>query len=188
MSASSRLYIRSFVLQLSTLVLTSSQTCPFLLPVYWKFGGHHHPKDFQPRNLPDQHLNMYTWYVAWDHGSLRPLLLACKLTISRKDATLKELTTLLKEGHKGVRYSLHALQFDCDSCTSSYAVLLAQPVRCGAARTQPPQARRKGARFHYSAVYRDKYVPLFLLATPHTVISALVAMLVIHCVAKSQRL
>ncbi|XP_065195139.1 histone deacetylase complex subunit SAP18-like [Sycon ciliatum] len=51
------------------------KTCPLLLRVFFNFGRHHRPDDFFRGNAPSDELQIYTW----------------------KDATLRELMTLVKE-------------------------------------------------------------------------------------------
>lgn len=83
------------------------QTCPLLLRVFTTNSGRHHRVDeFARGNVPSSELQIYTWLVpgfvclwnsesaAFDSPSSQP---------SRMDATLKELTSLVKEVYPEAR-------------------------------------------------------------------------------------
>jgi len=59
------------------------KTCPLLLRVFYRLGGHHRVENFDKRIkvLSTEEVQIYTW----------------------KDATLRELTDLVKEIHNGAR-------------------------------------------------------------------------------------
>eukprot|EP01120_Amphizonella_sp_Union-15-10_P012162 TRINITY_DN5363_c0_g1_i1.p1 TRINITY_DN5363_c0_g1~~TRINITY_DN5363_c0_g1_i1.p1 ORF type:complete len:189 (-),score=31.46 TRINITY_DN5363_c0_g1_i1:9-575(-) len=60
------------------------KTCPLLLRVFTKMGGHHSPEDFRgtpPLAVEGDELQIYTW----------------------KDATLREITNLIKEVRRAAR-------------------------------------------------------------------------------------
>jgi len=66
------------------------KVCPLLLRVFYKLGGHHRPEEFIRGKEPTyDEVQIYTW----------------------KDATLRELTELVKEIHSGARQRESRLSF-----------------------------------------------------------------------------
>lgn len=65
------------------------KTCPLLLRVFCREGGHHRPEDFANNHVPPEELQIYTWM----------------------DATLKELSMLVKETTASARWSGARLAF-----------------------------------------------------------------------------
>lgn len=83
------------------------QTCPLLLRVFTTNNGRHHRVDeFARGNVPSSELQIYTWLVP---GLVRFWHLECAgfdcpcSQHSRMDATLKELTSLVKEVYPEAR-------------------------------------------------------------------------------------
>ena len=76
----SRSRSRSPIQRVQIKAVDREKTCPLLLRVFWTIGRHHRPEEFF-RTVPSNELQIYTW----------------------KDATLKELMTLIKEVNPDAR-------------------------------------------------------------------------------------
>ncbi|XP_028412676.1 histone deacetylase complex subunit SAP18-like [Dendronephthya gigantea] len=76
----SRSRSRSPIQRVQIKAVDREKTCPLLLRVFWTDGRHHRPEEFF-RTVPSNELQIYTW----------------------KDATLKELMTLIKEVNPDAR-------------------------------------------------------------------------------------
>lgn len=116
-----------------------TQTCPLLLRVFTTNSGRHHrPDEFARGNVPSSELQIYTWWVLFDViGNIFSYLnnikkycshiwCICRIlqvgwllvvAIFRMDATLKELTSLVKEVYpearkKGTHFSFNIVYPD----------------------------------------------------------------------------
>ncbi|EAL64992.1 hypothetical protein DDB_G0285057 [Dictyostelium discoideum AX4] len=70
--------------------LNREKICPFLLRVFIKEGSFHSPSEFSSRNVPEKdEIQIYTW----------------------RNATLKEITILIKETYKLARHKESKFEF-----------------------------------------------------------------------------
>ncbi|KAN0047928.1 hypothetical protein ACTA71_002317 [Dictyostelium dimigraforme] len=70
--------------------LNREKICPFLLRIFIKEGSFHNPSEFSSRNVPEKdEIQIYTW----------------------RNATLKEITTLIKETYKLARHKESKFEF-----------------------------------------------------------------------------
>jgi hypothetical protein len=90
--------------------------------MFCREGGHHRMEDYRGPRTPAEELQIYTWYVDDSHSSytrvgVQPNTMCDGYGCNRMDATLKEISTLIKEVNvsarrKGARISIATVYKD----------------------------------------------------------------------------
>lgn len=100
----------TFTAQPFSIFLVPKQTCPLLLRVFCKEGGHHRAEEYAGTQVPPEELRIYTWYDCCG-VFLGALSLTGFVFWFRMDATLKELAQLIKEVNVAARWASARLVF-----------------------------------------------------------------------------
>lgn len=109
MRALHRFWLGQFSLFLLIFITFLFQTCPLLLRVFCRNGRHNSPEEYSRGNVPANESQIYTWYLVYQIKFSMTTIFLCRLrslfanVFSRMDATLREITCLMKEVNPDAR-------------------------------------------------------------------------------------